>query len=234
MLPYTRRNMQAGLMSSDMKDGLYFDIEPKFPGEYPVLPLRDTVLFPLHIVPLFIGRQKSIGAVEYALATDRLLILTAQKQVNDESPTPEGLYSVGTIGLIMRMLRDKKSPDRLKILVQGICKASILKIIYSEPFYIAALEKKETGKVMENKQVVLDLIASVKEKLDRLIFTSGKKIPTDIMVVIETLEDPEKLANLIAGNVGLAVPQAQEILELDDPIQKLTRVDGILDGLTSQ
>ncbi|MBI5640645.1 MAG: LON peptidase substrate-binding domain-containing protein [Nitrospirae bacterium] len=217
-----------------MKSELYFDIKPKFPGRYPVLPLRDIVVFPYHIVPLFVGRQKSALVVEHALQTDKLVFLTAQRDLRIEDPTAEDIYPVGTVGIILRMMRDKESPDRMKILVQGICKARILGIFQSDPFYIVVLGNRESEKSERSKPETEAFILPVKEKLDKLISEQGATVRADIMVVIENLEDPEKLAHLVTANIGLEVSQAQEILEIGDPIQKLMRTGDILDGLIRQ
>lgn len=203
-------------------------VEPDLPGRFPVLPLRDTVFFPFQITPLFVGRRKSILAVEHALETDRFLFLTAQRDLNIESPTPEDLYTVGAVCLLLRILRVKES-DKMKILIQGLRRAEIRTFLQNEPFFMAEVEEKIT-EISENLGAESQrLMTSVKERLDELIFTYGKPFPADILVVLETLEYPDKLAHLIAANIGLTVAQAQEILETGDPMQKLRKVGGILD-----
>ena len=112
----------------------------QIPENLPMLPVRDIVIFPFMILPLFVGRDSSIKAVEEALAkTDRLIFLSSQKNTADEFPQPEGIYEVGTIAMIMRM---RKLPDgRIKILAQGLSKARATSFTQTEPFYRAAIEK---------------------------------------------------------------------------------------------
>src|SRR5918911_5022036 len=111
-------------------DGEQIDI----PSTLPMLPVRDIVVFPYMIIPLFVGRNSSIRSVEESLArSDRLILLSSQKEISDEHPSPEGIYKTGTVAMIMRM---RKLPDgRIKILTQGICKANILEFTQTDPFY---------------------------------------------------------------------------------------------------
>src|SRR5512147_2338603 len=107
--------------------------ELKIPEVLPLLPVRDVVVYPYMILPLFVGREISIAAVDHALAGDRLIFLATQKEVGEEETTPEGIYGFGTIAMIMRML---KLPDgRVKILVQGLSKGRIMEYLESKPFY---------------------------------------------------------------------------------------------------
>ena len=113
--------------------------ELKIPDTLPLLPVRDIVVFPYMILPLFIGREMSIKAVDEALAKDRLILLVAQKDISDEDPKPEGIHKVGTVAMIMRML---KLPDgRVKILVQGLTKAAIDEYVQMSPTYLVKLTK---------------------------------------------------------------------------------------------
>ncbi len=200
--------------------------EIEIPDTLPVLPVRDIVIFPYMIIPLFVGREISIKAIDQALNTNRLILLLTQKDLNIESPTPEDLYKVGTVGLIMRML---KLPDgRVKILVQGVTKASVKDIkLHDHNYYEAQIEKLEDRKPAEITLEIEALMRTVKEQLDKAV-SLGKTILPDIMVVIENLDDPGRLADLIASNLGLKTEQAQEILEITDPVQRLKRVSEVL------
>jgi len=121
--------------------------EIEVPDTLPVLPVRDIVIFPYMIIPLFVGREMSIKAIDHSLSTNRLILLVTQKDLNIENPTPEDLYKVGTVGLIMRML---KLPDgRVKILVQGVTKAKVLDISVKENYFQAQIEKLEDLKPAE-------------------------------------------------------------------------------------
>lgn len=201
------------------------DKETEIPLIIPVLPVRDIVVFPYMIIPLFVGREMSIKAIEQALAESRMILLLTQRDMSIENPTAADLYESGTVGMIMRML---KLPDgRVKILVQGLSKARVKKFLRATPYLEAEIEKIEDTKpatvtIEEEAQ-----IRTVKEQLDKAV-SYGKTILPDIMVVIENLDEPGRLADLVASNLGLKTEQAQEILELSDPVKKLKRVSDIL------
>src|SRR3954464_11491452 len=112
----------------------------EIPASLPMLPVRDIVVFPYMIIPLFVGRESSIRSVEESLArTDRLILLSSQKEIGDEHPSPEGIYTTGTVAMIMRM---RKLPDgRIKILTQGLCKANIQEFTQTQPFYEVSIDK---------------------------------------------------------------------------------------------
>jgi ATP-dependent Lon protease len=199
--------------------------EIEIPDNLPVLPVRDIVVFPYMILPLFVGREMSIKAIEYSLNANRMVLLLTQKDLNIENPTPEDLYTTGTIALIMRML---KLPDgRVKILVQGLSKAKALTYSQVEPFFKADIEKVSDQKLPELTIEHEAQIRTVREQLDKVV-SLGKTILPDVMGVVENIEDPGRLTDLIASNLGLKTDQAQEILEITDPIQKLKRVSEIL------
>jgi len=199
--------------------------EVEIPDTLPVLPVRDIVVFPYMILPLFVGREMSIKSIDQALSTNRMVMLVTQRDLNMENPTQEDLYSIGTVGIIMRML---KLPDgRVKILVQGVSKAKVLGFTQTEPFYTATIEKITDQKVEEMTIETEAIMRTVKEQLDKAV-SLGKTILPDIMVVVENLEDPGRLADLVASNLGLKTEQAQEILEIIEPVQRLKKVSDIL------
>jgi ATP-dependent Lon protease len=154
-----------------------------------------------------------------------MVLLVTQKDLDVENPTVEDLYRIGTVGVVMRML---KLPDgRVKILVQGLSKAKVLKFGDKESYFTAEIEKMEDKKPDE---VTIELEAqmrNVKEQLDKAI-SLGKTILPDVMVVIENLEEPGRLADLVTSNLGLKTDQAQEILEIEDPTERLRKVSDIL------
>lgn len=199
--------------------------EVEIPDTLPVLPVRDIVVFPYMILPLFVGREMSIKSIDQALNTNRMVMLVTQKDLNMENPTQEDLYSIGTVGIIMRML---KLPDgRVKILVQGVSKAKVLGFTQTEPFYTATIEKITDQKVEEMTIETEAIMRTVKEQLDKAV-SLGKTILPDIMVVVENLEDPGRLADLVASNLSLKTEQAQEVLEIIEPVQRLKKVSDIL------
>ncbi len=199
--------------------------EIEIPEELPVLPVRDIVIFPYMIIPLFVGREMSIEAIDRALNSDRMILLLTQKDLSIENPEPKDLYKTGTVGLIMRML---KLPDgRVKILVQGLKKAKALDVKIKEGCFMATVEEVVDRKPQEMTLEIEALMRNVKEQLDKAV-SLGKTVLPDIMVVIENLDEPGRLADLVASNLGLKTEQAQEVLEITDPVQRLKKVSEIL------
>lgn len=214
-------DQEKGIERQENKD----EKEVQIPDNVPVLPVRDIVVFPYMIIPLFVGREMSINAINQALSTNRMILLLSQRELQVENPTASDLFQVGTVGMIMRML---KLPDgRIKILVQGLSKAAVKKFSKTEPFIAADIER-----IIEEKPLSLSIeeeaqVRTVKEQIDKAV-SLGKTILPDIMVVIENLDDPGRLADLVASNLGLKTEQAQEILEITDAMHKLKRVSDIL------
>jgi ATP-dependent Lon protease len=198
----------------------------EIPGELPVLPVRDIVVFPYMILPLFVGRDISIGAVDAALSSeDRKMLLLTQRDVNVESPEPEDLHRVGVVGMVMRTL---KLPDgRVKVLVQGITKAKVLEFTKTDEYFSAKIEKIEEVQPPEGTIELEAMIRTVKEQMEKAV-SLGKNVLPDIMVVIENLDEPGRLADLVASNIGLKTEQTQEVLEITDPVERLKKVSDIL------
>ena len=199
----------------------------KIPENLPMLPVRDIVIFPFMILPLFVGRDSSIKAVEEALArNDRLIFLSSQKNTSDEFPAPDSIYNVGTIAMIMRM---RKLPDgRIKILAQGLTKAQIKDYTQNEPFYRVNLEKIDEVTLSEPSQVEAEaLTRSVRENLERVI-SLGKVMSPDILMVLDDVTDPGRLADLVASNLGLKMSEAQSLLEMTDSLSRIRAVNEIL------
>jgi ATP-dependent Lon protease len=178
------------------------------------------------ILPLFVGRETSIKAVEESLNnTDRLILLASQKDITAESPTPSEIYEMGTVAMIMRM---RKLPDgRVKILIQGLAKARIKEFVGTEPFYQVKVEKVETQPVTANSATIEALARTVKENLEKVI-SLGKVLSPDILMVLEDIQDPGRLADLVASNLNLKVTEAQKILELLDPVERLGHINQVL------
>jgi ATP-dependent Lon protease len=201
------------------------DRDIEIPESLPVLPVRDIVIFPYMILPLFVGRDMSVKAIERAMEGDKLILLVSQKDVNVESPSKDDLYSVGTVGTILRML---KLPDgRLKILVQGLTKARVTEYSQLEPFYVGEIEKVVDKEQPELSLEVEALMRNVKELVDKSL-ALGKSFLPDIIVLIENIEEPGRLADLVASNLGLKADQAQELLEQTEPVDRLKKISEIL------
>jgi len=197
----------------------------KIPDVLPVLPLKDLVIFPFIIVPLSVSREKSINAVDQALAENRVIMLTAQKDFQNEDPGEEDLYRVGTVAIIMRML---KLPDgRIRILVQGLSRARIDYFIQTAPFFKAKITRIEEPVAKERSLETEALIRAVKQNLDRAV-SLGKNISPEVMVIAANLDDPARLTDLGASNLDLKLEEAQQILETIDPVERLKRVNELL------
>ncbi len=195
------------------------------PEQLPLLPVRDIVVFPYMVLPLFVGRDMSIKAIEAALAGNRMIFLATQKALDVENPTSDDIHSVGTIGIIMRML---KLPDeRIKILVQGISKGRIQEYIQNEPYYSVRILKTQDSKPAGSSLEAEAVMRTVKEQLERIVGL-GKVLMPDVMVVIENLDDPGRLADMVVSNLGVKVDISQAVLEIEDPIARLKRVSEIL------
>ena len=199
----------------------------EIPDRLPLLPIRDIVMFPYMVLPLFVGRDMSVKAIEAALAGNRLIMLAAQRSLEVENPSVQDLYTVGTVGMVMRML--KLPDDRIKILVQGLAKARVVEFVQTAPHFEARIEtipeQKPQGTSLEGEA----LLRTVKEQLERLV-SLGKILMPDVMVVIENLQDPGRLADMAVSNLGLKVEATQEILELHDAVIRLRRVSELIAG----
>ena len=197
----------------------------KMPGQVPLLPVRDVVVYPFMILPLFVGRDKSIRAVDEALSRERLILLAAQRDAEAEDPGPEDLYGVGTVAMIMRML---KMPDgRVKILVQGVSRARILGFTRRDPYFEAKIAEVAEPETAPQGLEVEALIRSVKEQVQKGV-NLGKGVSPDVLVIINNLEHPGRLADLVASNLDLKVEQAEQILEIFDPVERLKKLAELL------
>lgn len=197
----------------------------KIPDVLPVLPLKDLVIFPFIIVPLSVSREKSINAVDQALAENRVIMLTAQKDFQNEDPGEDDLYRVGTVAIIMRML---KLPDgRIRILVQGLSRARIDYFIQTAPFFKAKITRIEEAATKDKSLEIEALVRAVKQNLDRAV-SLGKNISPEVMVIAANLDDPARLTDLAASNLDLKLEEAQQILETIDPVERLKRVNELL------
>jgi len=198
----------------------------EFKDRLPLLPIRDIVVYPFMILPLFVGRESSIQAVEHALNnSDRLILLASQKDITAEHPEPNEIYELGTVAMIMRM---RKLPDgRVKILVQGLSKARIIDFEKENPYFVTKLEKVEDTEPNHDQIATNALMRNIREQLERVI-TLGKVLSPDILTVLEDIQEPGRLADLVASNLNLHVAEAQMVLETLDPIERLHKINDIL------
>jgi ATP-dependent Lon protease len=196
----------------------------RIPRELPVLPLRDIVVYPFIIVPLSVSRERSIKAVDRALAENRMILLVSQKDSQVEEPGEEELYNIGTVGVIMRML---KLPDgRIRVLVQGVCRAKVDEFAQSQPHLSARITRVVEPQAKVSLEIEA-LMRSVKKSLERSS-ALGKAISSEVMVIAGNLEDPGRLADLVASNLDLKIEEAQVVLKLFDPSARLKKVNELL------
>ncbi|MEQ1606631.1 MAG: endopeptidase La [Pyrinomonadaceae bacterium] len=202
-------------------------IEPmmQIPAELPVLPLRDIVIYPFMIVPLFVSRDRSIRAVEQALSQDRMILLVSQKDVNKEEPEQEDLYTVGTVAIIMRML---KLPDgRIRILIQGLSRCRVDSVTGKGEYVKATVTPIVEPLAPENSLEVEALVRNVRGSMDRAA-SLGKNISPEVLAIIANLDDAGRLADLAASNLELRVEDGQSVLDVEDPTPRLRRVNDLL------
>ncbi|MBX7054143.1 MAG: endopeptidase La [Pyrinomonadaceae bacterium] len=202
-------------------------LEPmmQIPGELPVLPLRDIVIYPFMIVPLFVSRDRSVKAVETALSENRMILLVSQKDLNKEEPEQEDLYTVGTVAIIMRML---KLPDgRIRILIQGLSRCHVDSVDGGGEFVKASVTPISEPLAPENSLEVEALVRNVRGSMERAA-SLGKNISPEVLAIIANLDDAGRLADLSASNLELKVEDAQSVLDIYDPVPRLRRVNDLL------
>ena len=197
----------------------------EIPQTLPMLPVRDIVVFPYMIIPLFVGREASIRSVEEALAKNRLIFLASQKDISEENPSPNSIYEVGTVAMIMRM--KKLSDGRVKILIQGVAKAKVTSYSKTSPCYEVAIERINEPVPAAPSVEVEALIRNSKEQIERII-ALGRPLSPDILLVLDDVSDPGRIADLIASNLGIKTNDAQKVLETFEPKERLKLVNDIL------
>jgi ATP-dependent Lon protease len=201
------------------------DAISEIPTSLPLLPVRDVVVFCDMVLPLFVGRDKSIRAVEEGVAKDGFLMLATQKDSAIEDPVADDIYAVGTVSRVLRML---KLPDgRVKALVQGVAKAKIMRYLRKRSFYRVKIEKVEEQPTGEINLEIEALMRAVRENSEKILSVRGE-MSGDISTILESIEAPGKLADLAASNLKLKVQDSQELLELAEPVERLKKVNDLL------
>jgi ATP-dependent Lon protease len=192
---------------------------------YPVLPLRDIVVFPHMIVPLFVGREKSVRALEDVMKDDKQILLVTQKNAAQDDPTTSDIYTVGTVGTVLQLL---KLPDgTVKVLVEGGQRAQIQRFADNDLFFQAFAEAiRESGGAQQETEALARTVVSQFEQYIKL----NKKIPPEVLVSINQIEDPAKLADTVASHLSLKIPEKQELLETVAVSDRLEKVFGYMEG----
>jgi len=192
---------------------------------HPVLPLRDIVVFPHMIVPLFVGRDKSVRALEDVMANDKKIFLVTQKDAGQDDPDENDLYQIGTIASVLQLL---KLPDgTVKVLVEGGARARISSFVDNENFFEATVEiieeDTETGTDIEA------LARSVVSQFEQYV-KLNKKVPPEVLVSVNQIEEPERLADTLASHLSVKISEKQELLETTSASERLERVFGMMDS----
>ena len=193
--------------------------------EYPILPLRDVVVFPGMIIPLFVGRAKSVAALESGMQGEKRIILVTQKQIEIDEPAPGDLYSVGTLINILQLL---KLPDgSIKVLVEGVERVRILGITGGDPYYVSEISTINDRE--EHSPEVQALLRHVSELFESYV-KLNRKVPQETLLSIMNLEDPGRLADNIAAHLTVKVADKQRLLASSSPSSRLKQLSGLLSG----
>jgi ATP-dependent Lon protease len=192
---------------------------------YPVLPLRDIVVFPHMIVPLFVGRDKSVKALEDVMKDDKQILLVTQKNATQDDPAPSDIYTVGTIGTVLQLL---KLPDgTVKVLVEGGQRAKIRRFTDNPGFFQVYAD--EIQEVEEDQQELEALGRAVVSQFEQYI-KLNKKIPAEVLISINQIEEPTKLADTVAQHLTLKISDKQQLLEIESTLERLERVYAFMEG----
>lgn len=212
-----RRSKRAKAQSAITEESIVI------PSDLPLLPIRDAVYFPRMIFPLFAGREKSIRALDEAMARDRLILLVAQKQIVTDDPTPDDIYTVGVVAAIMQIT---KVPDgTVRLVLEGLERARIKRYLQTEPYFQVEIEPIET--VEETSLEVEALMRSVVSQFEQIV-NIGRSIPPEALVNILNITEPNKLADQITPYLQLRVESKQDILETVSAKEKLEKLNVLL------
>ncbi|MGD8285624.1 MAG: LON peptidase substrate-binding domain-containing protein, partial [Desulfobacterales bacterium] len=199
--------------------------ELELPSILPLMPVRDVVIFTDMLLPLFVGRERSVRAVQEAVSKEGFLFLATQKDPAIENPTTEEIFHTGTISRVLRML---KLPDgRMKVLVQGLAKATIISYLRKRALYRVKVELVPEHEVEDIGMEIEALMRNVQEHTEKIMTIRGE-ITGDIVAILQSIEEPGKLADLVASNLKLKIEDAQILLEITDPLDRLRKVNDLL------
>ncbi len=197
----------------------------QIPSTLPVLPIIGIVTFPYMIMPLLVTSERAINAVDVALSRNRMILLVTQRTSDSDNPAPKDMYDIGTVGIVIRML---KMPDQnVRILVQGIARAHVRQWEEGLPYIQASIEVVEEAKTEAATLEMEALRRNINVALEKAS-ALGRNIPQEVSVIAANLEDPGRLADLAASNLSLKVEEAQEVLSILDPMKRLRRVHELL------
>ena len=200
-------------------------IDEEIPDILPLMPVRDVVVFTDMVLPLFVGRERSVRAVQEAVSKEGYLLLATQKDPAIENPNTDEIYHTGTVSRVLRML---KLPDgNVKILVQGFAKAEIVRFTRKRSLYRVRYELIEELAVDEIDLEIEALMRNVREHCEKILVLRGE-ITGDVITILQSVDQPGKLADLVASNLRLKIEDAQHLLEISEPVKRLKKVNDIL------
>ncbi len=191
----------------------------------PILPLRDIVVFPHMIVPLFVGREKSVRALEEVMNEDKQILLLTQKNATDDDPAPEGLHRIGTMATVLQML---KLPDQtVRVLVEGKSRARVTGFVPRTDFFQATIERLSDhgGDVKETEA----LVRTVKSNFESYI-KLNKKVPAETLASLAQIDDPAKLSDTVAAHLSVKISDRQHLLETLNTGERLERVLNLIES----
>jgi len=191
----------------------------------PVLPLRDVVVYPYMVVPLFVGRPRSIKALEVAMNADKQILVTTQKSATEEQPTEEGIYHIGTLATVLQLL---KLPDgTVKVLIEGVKRAKVVSFIPNEAYFLAEIEALPDTNAGSREIEIL--IRSLKSQFEQYV-KLNRKIPTEILASVLAIEDGGRLADTIAAHLSIKLEEKQKVLEITDLAQRLEKLVAVMES----
>lgn len=194
-------------------------------GQYPVLPLRDIVVFPHMIVPLFVGRAKSIRALEEVVKSERLIFLAAQKNAGDDDPAADEIFKIGTLACVLQLL---KLPDgTVKVLVEGVARAAVSCYVDSDGFFEA--EATVIADITPNSIEAEALARSVVSEFEGYV-KLNKKISPEVVTAVGQIDDYSKLGDTIASHLAIKISDKQDVLEITDVVKRLEKVLGFMES----
>ncbi|NWG91427.1 MAG: endopeptidase La [Parvularculaceae bacterium] len=194
-------------------------------AKYAVLPLRDIVVFPTMVIPLFVGRDKSVRALEHVMEHDKKILLVAQKDASDNDPKADGIYSIGVIASVLQLL---KLPDgTVKVLVEGEERAKVERFTKTDDFFEA---EATTPPEVEGEQAELDALSRSVVSQFESYGKLNKRVPPEVLVSVNSIEDPAQLADTVASHLNIKIAEKQELLEIFDVAQRLERVYALMEG----
>lgn len=202
-----------------------FDNNTKKTKQVPTLPLRDIIIFPHMVVPLFVGREKSISALEDAMNSEKDILLVAQINAKTNDPKPEDIYKVGCLGTVVQLLR---LPDgTVKVLVEGKRRAQIKEYVATDPFFLANVVEVE--EVREANVEIEALMRAAKDTFETYV-KLNKRIPPEMLASVALIDDPARLADTIVAHINLKIPDKQSILEIIEPSKRLEKLLSLMNG----